>query len=88
MCFVLKIYPLKSQPNAKRFKDIHKHLLTPPFLLVINSTTGTGKTTLCSNIILRKNFYDQIKNNQNEKELIRKTFNALIRPKNIKYGLI
>lgn len=56
----LKIYPLKSQPNAKRFKDIHKHLLTPPFLLVINSTTGTGKTTLCSNIILRKNFYDQI----------------------------
>tara|TARA_Y100000590_G_scaffold468786_1_gene653111 strand:- start:2339 stop:2968 length:630 start_codon:yes stop_codon:yes gene_type:complete len=28
-----------------------------------------------------------IKNNQNEKELIRKTFNALIRPKNIKYGL-
>lgn len=54
----LTIYPVKTQPDTERFNDLHPHLLKPPFLLVMNATTGSFKTTTCANMILRKNFYD------------------------------
>jgi|TARA_Y100000310_G_C20439522_1_gene695381 hypothetical protein len=56
----LTIYPVKSKPDDRRFKDLHPHLLKPPFLLIMNATTGSFKTTACANLILRENFYNQI----------------------------
>jgi len=56
----LKIYPVKMDKESNRFNDLHPHLLKPPFLLVLNGTTGQFKTTAICNLILRKPFLDQI----------------------------
>ena len=56
----LKILPVKMAKESKRFDDIHPHLLKPPFLLILNATTGSFKTTAICNLILRKQFLDQI----------------------------
>ena len=39
------------------FKNIKAPLLKPPFLLVINGSVKTGKSTILMNLIYNKNFY-------------------------------
>ena len=54
----LKIYPVKSQPDSSRFEGLHNHLLKPPFTLILNNSTGQGKTTTVANLVLREEMYD------------------------------
>ena len=55
----LKILKVKNQKIDinENFKDIHKHLLKPPFIGVFNGSVKTGKTTVFMNWICNKKFY-------------------------------
>jgi hypothetical protein len=55
---ILKVKSLTEYD--KRFKMLHKHLLKPPFVGVINGTVRTGKSTILMNLIYNKNFYRQL----------------------------
>jgi hypothetical protein len=53
---ILKVKNKKFDINGN-FKDIHKHLLKPPFIGVFNGSVKTGKTTVFMNWIYNKQFY-------------------------------
>ncbi len=54
----LEILKVKSIPeHNSTFDDLDDRLLKPPFLLVVNGSVRTGKSTLIMNLIYNKHFY-------------------------------
>jgi DNA helicase HerA-like ATPase len=54
----LDILKVKSPEEfTTKFKKLNERLLKPPFILVINGSVRTGKSTLLMNLIYNNNFY-------------------------------
>jgi AAA+ ATPase superfamily predicted ATPase len=58
MAATLEILKVKTPDSTgAKFKNLHKILLKPPFLGVINGSVRTGKSTILMNMIYNKDFY-------------------------------
>lgn len=58
-CEELEILPVKSNAeyDEKKFKNLHKNLLKPPYVLVMCGSVRTGKSTLLMNLLFHDSFY-------------------------------
>jgi hypothetical protein len=54
---ILKVKNKHENENKKLFEKLHQNLLKPPFLLVVNGSVRSGKSTLLMNLIYNKHFY-------------------------------